>query len=321
MSYAEEVKNEAARYHEDDVQCQQVELAALLYMGGSILLGSGQTVGFSFSTANNAVARRLLSMWKQCFDVVPTVMVRRGQKLRKKNIYTLRVLPSKEAKHALEQLGVFPVSEGLRHIDLQSSASKRALLRGAFLGGGSVNQPKGDYHLELVTGNISFAELLLRTIRQFKIGAKLTDRKGDYLVYIKDGNGITAFLQRIGAVKSYLEFENVRVVKEMRNNVNRIVNCETANLQKTVEAAVRQVQHIETIQKYYGLEQLPIKLKEAALLRLQYPEAPLGELAETLHGSLSKSGLNHRFRKLAELAEELSQKYEKKYDAEHGAKE
>lgn len=309
MSYAEEVKNEAARYTEDDIGCLKVELAALLYMGGSILLGAGQTVGFSFSTANNAVARRVLSMWKQCFEVVPTVMVRRGQKLRKKNIYTLRVLPSVEAKASLEALGVFPVSDGLKKIDLQTSASKRALLRGAFLGGGSVNQPKGDYHLELVTGNISFAELLLKTIRQFKIGAKITDRKGDYLVYIKDGNGITAFLQRIGAVKAYLEFENVRVVKEMRNNVNRIVNCETANLQKTVEAAVRQVHQIEVIQRYYGLEQLPMKLKEAAQLRLQYPEAPLGELVELMNGTLSKSGLNHRFKKLADLAHELECQY------------
>ena len=117
------------------------------------------------------------------------------------------------------------------------------------MGGGSVNQPQRDYHLELVTGNAAFAEKLLKIMRRFRLPAKITDRKGDYLVYIKEGNGVAHFLQYVGAAQAYLTFEEVRVVKEMRNNVNRVVNCETANLQKTVDAAVRQRRAITRIQE------------------------------------------------------------------------
>ena len=140
---------------------------------------------------------------------------------------------------------------------------------------------------------------------RFHLPAKMTDRKGDYLVYIKEGNGVSAFLQLIGADQAYMKFESVRIVKEMRNNVNRVVNCETANLQKTVDAAIRQRRDIEKLQASGLYLRLTPKLQEAAELRMSHPEASMSELA-TLSG-LTKSGLAHRFRKISDMAKQIEE--------------
>jgi DNA-binding protein WhiA len=303
MSFAEEVKNEAAHYQPENAACRKAELSALLCMGGLLILGPNQTVGLEFSTSNNAVARKGLSMWMQCFSIRPTVLVRRGLKLRKKNIYTLRIPPSHESRKILEELALFPHAGDFQNLPLKKGDCRRAFLRGAFMGGGSVNQPQKDYHLELVTGNESFARRLLKIMRHFHLPARVTDRKGDYLVYVKEGDGVSAFLQYIGASQSYMKFESVRVMKNMRNNVNRVVNCETANLQKTVDAAVRQIRNIKQIQASGMYKQMPVRLQETAELRLENPESSLGELAEI--SGLTKSGLIHRLKKIAEIAKEI----------------
>lgn len=171
------------------------------------------------------------------------------------------------------------------------------------MGGGSVNRPEGDYHMELVTDNYQFAQSLTKIMKYFELPVRLTERKQSYLAYLKDGDAIISFLRLIGAHNALLSFENVRVVKDVRNQVNRLVNCETANLQKTVEAAVRQVASIRYLDEAIGLEKLPAHLKEVARLRLEHQEAPLSELVELSGGQLSRSGLNHRLRRLEMLAE------------------
>jgi hypothetical protein len=168
-----------------------------------------------------------------------------------------------------------------------------------------VNRPEGEYHLELVTGNIDFAKTLVRLLKSFGLVAKMTDRKQDYVVYLKDGDAITSLLRIIGAHIALFAFENVRVVKDMRNQVNRLVNCETANLQKTVNAAVRQADRIKLIAAKIGFDKLPANLREAAELRLAMPEATLQELVDAADGLVGKSGMNHRLRKLEQLAQEL----------------
>lgn len=303
MSFAEEVKNEVAHYKPDNAACRLAELSALLCMGGSVLLGSGQAAGIEFSTSNNAVARKALSMWRQAFSIRPEVLVRQGLKLRKKNIYILRVHPSYECTRILESLSLFPRSGDFQNLQLKKADCRRAFLRGAFMGGGSVNQPKGDYHLELMTGNEDFARRILKIMKHFHLPAKLTDRKGEYLVYIKEGNGVSAFLQYIGANQAYMKFESTRVLKDMRNNVNRVVNCETANLQKTVNAAVRQINYIRQLQSSGFYYHLTPKLQEAAELRLNNPEASLSELAEL--SGLTKPGLTHRYKKIADIAKKI----------------
>lgn len=303
MSFAEEVKNEIAHYKPENAACRFAELAALLCMGGSLILDSHGMIGIEFSTSNNAVARKVLKMWMKAFPVRPEVRVRQGLRLRKKNYYILRVSPSPESTRILRDLSLFPTDTEFSAIDLRKVECQRAFLRGAFMGGGSVNQPQRDYHLELVTGNAAFAEKLLKIMRRFRLPAKITDRKGDYLVYIKEGNGVSHFLQYIGAAQAYLTFEEVRVVKEMRNNVNRVVNCETANLQKTVDAAVRQRQAITRIQESGLYQRMSAKLREAAELRMANPEASMSELAA--QSGLTKSGLTHRFKKIADIAKQI----------------
>ena len=303
MSFAEDVKNEAAHYETNDINSRRAELAALLCMGGTVLYGCDGYVGMEFSTANNAVARRVLSGWRLISKDAPEVSVCRGLKLRKTNYYILRIVPGAAAAAALAALDVYPPKREFPHLRLKKNDYGRAFLRGAFMGSGSVNKPNGDYHLELMTPDEQLAITLLKLMRHFHLPAKLTDRKGEYLVYIKEGNGVSSFLQYIGADKAYLDFESVRVVKEMRNNVNRIVNCETANLQKTVDAAINQIRDIEKLRASGQYGYISLKLQETAELRLANPEATLGELAEL--SGLTKSGLSHRFQKIRDIVKQL----------------
>jgi len=180
---------------------------------------------------------------------------------------------------------------------------KAAMLRGAFLGGGSVSNPKRNYHLEFVHNSESIARLTKSLLAKFDIKAKFIRRKQNYVVYLNEGDGIAAVLAVTGAHTSILNLENVRVMKEMRNNVNRAVNCETANINKTVNAAMAQVNSIQIIEEHIGIEKLSDPLKEAARLRLTYRVATLQELCELC--GITRSAMNHRLRKLNAIAEKL----------------
>lgn len=309
MSFSTEVKNELARITGENSCCNGAELAALIRMGGAMSIGGNANLGINFSSENAAVTRKVLSLIKRYPNVKTEVMVTRGRRLKKNNTYHVRVVPSPRVNELLASLGIMRGDALNVHSDgaiLRKACCRRAYLRGAFLGAGSVNRPEGSYHLELVTGNADLAKSLVRVMKSLSLPGRLTDRKDDYIVYLKDGNAITAFLQIIGAHNALLTFENVRVVKDMRNQVNRLVNCETANLQKTVNAAVRQVESIRIIEQCMGLDKLPPPLKEVAEARLNYQEATLAELVDILEGRVGKSGINHRLRKLGEIAQSLS---------------
>ncbi|WP_346353414.1 DNA-binding protein WhiA [Azotosporobacter soli] len=306
-SFSTEVRNELARLNEESTCCQRAELAALLRMGGAMVLGGGG-VGMNFTSENAAVARKVLSLIKRGVSLRTEVVVSRARRLKKNNSYLVKVTPSPHVKEVLLSLGILG-GEGLNIGQdsplLRKQCCRRAYLRGAFLGGGSVNRPEGDYHLELVSANPDFARTLAKVMKGFSLPVGLTERKQDYVVYLKGGDAITEFLQIIGAHNALLDFENVRVVKGMRNQVNRLVNCETANLQKTVNAAVRQAAGIQRLASRGELEKLPKTLQETAHLRITHPEASLQELVDLLDGKVSRSGLNHRLRKLEELALKL----------------
>lgn len=308
MSFAADVKNELARVVDDKDCCQLAELAALMRMGGTMVIGGSNNLGVNFTTENAAVARKVVTLIKNGFAVKTQVVVTRGRRLKKNNTYHVRVLPSPLVTELLSKLGIMSGAGINMSKDsglLRKVCCRRAYLRGAFLGGGSVNRPEGEYHLEFVTGNIDFAKTLARVMKTFKLPARITDRKQDYIVYFKEGDAITSLLRVIGAHGALMEFENVRVVKEVRNQVNRLVNCETANLQKTVNAAVRQVENIKLIAQTIGIDKLPAVLREAAEIRLSYPEATLQELVQIMDGKITKSGINHRLRKLEQIAAEL----------------
>ncbi len=193
---------------------------------------------------------------------------------------------------------------------VQKSCCRRAFIRGAFLSAGSMSDPEKAYHLEIVCNSQERARQLQEIINSFEMEAKIVQRKKSYVVYLKEGSQIVDILNIMEAHVSLLNMENVRILKEMRNSVNRQVNCETANINKTVSAAVKQVEDINYIKSMRGLDSLPDNLKEIALIRLQYPQAPLKELGTFLEPPVGKSGVNHRLRKLCEMAEEIRQTHE-----------
>lgn len=305
MSFTENVKNELARLVRESLAERRAELLALLRMSGSAVTGGRGAWGVEFSTGSSAVARRVLVSLKKDFGLVPAVMVRQGRKLRKKNVYTLAVPPSPAGTDFLSSIGFLPMGGMEDELVCRTPEEKRAYLAGAFLGGGSINRPQSDYHMEMVTQPYHFAEEIMEFMRSFHMSPRLTDRKNDYIVYIKDGDEASTFLQITGATQSYMEFENVRVMKDMRNKVNRQVNCETANLQKSVNAAVRQTQEIQNIRKVMSDQMLPKKVVETMELRLAHPNATLAELADIC--GISKSGLAHRFQKISAIAKGLGE--------------
>lgn len=304
MSFTEQVKNELARLERQGKAERLAEILALMRMGASIVSGSRNAWGLEFSTGHGAVARRVLVSLKRDFGFTPATMVRQGRKLRKKNVYTLMVEPSPEGLAFMEHMGLSPLLPAKDSERLSGEEERRAYLAGAFLGGGSVSRPQSDYHLEMVTQSQSFAGEIIRVMQSFGLKGKMTDRKNDYIVYLKDGDQVGSFLQIAGAAQSYLEFESVRVMKDMRNRVNRQVNCETANLAKTVDAAVRHTYKVRRLLQYRTLNSLPDKIRETCEARLRYPNASMAELAAVL--GISKSGLAHRFKRISDLVSRIS---------------
>ena len=309
MSFSNDVKNELSRIETNDVAGDKAELLGLLRMSGAIVI-RGMNVGIHFSTENAALARRALQLLKSNYQVQTEVVITRSRRLKKNNRYQVQVIPSPQVSTALFELQLLSVESDLKNPLLENHDCKRTFLRGAFLGGGSISRPSSDYHLEMVTENEDFAHTIIKIMQSFSLKAKLTDRKNEYIVYLKDGESIINFLSVIGAHNAMMELENVRIVKEMRNNVNRAVNCETANLNKVVKAAVRQVRCIHYIDEHMGLAELPQPLQEVAKLRLEHQEVSLNDLVE-YSGGLGKSGINHRLKKLQEIAVGLGMEMEK----------
>ena len=301
MSFTEQVKNELARVPREDKESRTGELLALLRMNSSMITGGKGKRGLEFSTGNSAVARRVLVCLKKDFGLSLSAMVRQGRQLRKKNVYTLVVQPSEKGLQFLSDMDMDPLADIRDAERLTTKESERAYLAGAFLGGGTVSRPQGDYHLEMVTRSVGFAEEIIKIMRRFGMNARMTERKNDHIVYIKDGDDVSSFLQIVGASQSYLDFESVRVVKEMRNRVNRQVNCETANLQKSVDAAVRQTRHVQSLLQLKTLSMLSPAIREACEVRLKYPNASLSELADIC--GITKSGLAHRFKKISDMVD------------------
>lgn len=180
----------------------------------------------------------------------------------------------------------------------------KSLVRGCFLGGGSLNNPNNKYHLEILFSTIKNANFVLEVLRAFGIEAKILERKNSTSIYIKEAEEISKILAFIGAGKSVLNFEEIRVMRDTRNNINRLVNCETANLNKTINASVEQIEHIEYLKKIGKFDSLPENLKEIANLRQEHPDASLAQLGEMLENPIGKSGVNHRLKKIIEIAEE-----------------
>ncbi|MHB1420122.1 MAG: DNA-binding protein WhiA [Bacillota bacterium] len=308
MSFSQIAKNDLARLLPERRCCQMAELTALIRMDGTIFIGTEDEVTVSVTSENAAVSRKIFKLFKMLFDLHPEITVHRKTRLRKNNIYTVRLLPQTAVSLALEELGLVmeQIQEGKANFrQVGRNCCRRAYLRGAFLGGGSVSNPEGEYHLEIVVPDQDHAEWLVRLISRLGPEPKLGRRKQGWVVYLKESEMIVEFLNVIGAHTALLRYESARVYKDMRNKVNRLVNCETANLSKTINASLQQLENINIIIGSIGLENIPENLEEVARIRLQYPDASLKELGEMTHPRMGKSGVNHRMRKLGEIAEIL----------------
>ncbi|HBM81903.1 MAG: DNA-binding protein WhiA [Clostridiales bacterium] len=315
MSFSQAAKNEICRITKEGRECRIAELSALIKTGGTLRINGQHSVSFRISTENPAIARRIFSLIKDCFGVHPQVMVKKSRQLMKNNIYLVIVSSGSETINILKECGILSLTGkrikiiyGIKHSIIKDSESKKAYIRGAFLGGGSLTNPEKTYHLEFVNHTREHARSLSKIINSFGLSSKVIQRKSNYVVYIKEGEQIVDLLNIIGAHRSLLNLENVRIYKEMRNNVNRLVNCETANLNKTVNASVRQIENIKLIGRTIGIKKLPRNLSEIAEARLNHPDCSLKELGEMLDPPIGKSGVNHRLRKIEEIAEELMNK-------------
>ncbi|MFC4768360.1 DNA-binding protein WhiA [Effusibacillus consociatus] len=306
MSFASQTKKELTQL-ETKGCCQKAELSGMVRINGTVVEVNNRPI-LDVATENAAIARRMYSLLRKIFGVHAEVLVRKKMRLKKNNVYMVRVpfqVPEILTQLKIVEIGV-QYKQGIDSELVAKSCCKRAYLRGAFLAAGSVNDPESNsYHLEIAVNSDEMAKSLLLLLNEFYLNAKLIERKKVFVVYLKEGDKIIEFLNIIGAHQALLHFEDVRILKGMRNQVNRLVNCETANLNKTIHAAVRQIENIRLVEQIVGLENLPPHLKEVAELRLKYPEINLKELGSMLTGNVSKSGVNHRLRKLEEMADKL----------------
>jgi hypothetical protein len=310
MSFSLKVKDELCHIHTEDTPSAYAELFALIASAGNITLSSsGMALKLHFEYL--PVAKRAYQLLNKFLAIDSEIDILEN-KMRKKHSYILVISGSDDALALLERLGFPPKTTlFLSHAPpakiLERPHLTASFLRGLFLGCGTISNPKKNYHLEFVLSSKDFATRILNILKNQKIFVKIVTRKSNYVVYLKSEDDIVNLLTLIGAHSSVLDFENIRILKEMRNNVNRAVNCETANINKTVNAAIKQLKMIQLIDKKIGIENLSEPLAEVAKLRLNNPEASLIELAEMTLGS-TKSGINHRFRKLSKIAEELKSK-------------
>ncbi len=307
MSFASETKKELTQVDADDLSLK-AEVSALIRMNGSLSFANRQ-LSLDVQTENAAIARRLYTIVKKLYPYNVELLVRKKMRLKKNNVYICRVRDG--ARELLTDLQIISDEFQFHHTISKSlipkNNHKRAYLRGAFLAGGSVNNPETSaYHLEVYSLYKEHGEALADLMNQFQLNAKTIERKKGFVTYLKEAEKISDFLSLVGAHQAMLKFEDVRIVRDMRNSVNRIVNCETANLNKTIGAALRQVDNIRFIENAIGLDQLPEKLREIARLRVEYQDVTLKELGEMVStGVVSKSGVNHRLRKIDEIADAL----------------
>jgi len=312
MSFSSQIKEELSRQMNPARHCQIAEIAAILSLCGRIQISGDDHYSIKFHTENVTVARKCFTLLKKTFNISTDISIRRNAHLGKNRVYSVCVKQHEDALRVLKATKLLDdtgeIGENLSvvgNVVVQNPCCRRAFLRGAFLASGSITDPEKSYHFEIVCATEPKAKQIQSIMSTFNVEAKIVVRKKYFVVYIKEGDQIVDMLNVMEAPLSLMELENIRIVREMRGNVNRQVNCETANINKTVSAALKQINDITFIRDTIGFESLPPSLAEMARLRLEKPEATLKELGEDLEPPVGKSGVNHRLRKLCEMADKL----------------
>ena len=288
MSFSSEVKQELSKQFSGARHCQLAELAAIMHFCGQLGRDEEKHYTIGLQTENEWTVRKCFTLLKKTF-----------------NIETNDWIEEEKMQEFLGKIGKLdgPVDELL----IKNACCQRAFLRGAFMSVGSISDPSKGYHLEFVCDREDMALQLQAVMHGFDIQAKIVKRKKYSVVYLKESEEIVDLLNVCEAHVSLMKLENLRILKDVRNHVNRKVNCETANISKTVSAATRQINDIEYLRDHYGLNRLSEPLRQMAEVRLENPDTPLKELGQLLDPPVGKSGVNHRLRKLSELADTLKQ--------------
>ena len=315
MSFSSRIKEELSRHMSAARHCQIAEIAAILSLCGRIQISGDDHYSIKIHTENVTVARKCFTLLRKTFNIETDISIRRNAHLGKNRIYSVCVKQHEDALRVLKATKLLSedgeIGENLSvvgNVVVQNPCCRRAFLRGAFLASGSISDPEKFYHFEITCASMGKAKQLQGLMASFGIDARIVLRKRYFVVYVKEGSQIVDLLNIMEAPVALMELENIRIVKEMRNTVNRKVNCETANINKTVSAAVKQMEDIRYICDTVGLESLPDNLKEMAKMRLERPEATLKELGEALEPPVGKSGVNHRLRKLSLIAQDIRER-------------
>ena len=316
MSFSSRVKEELSRQWSPARHCQIAETAAVLSLCGRVKISAADRYAIEIHTENLAVARKYFTLLKKTFNINTDVSIRQGMVPARSRTYVVAVREHEDALRVLQAAKLLDpygeIAEDLspvHNVVVQNVCCRRAFIRGAFLAAGSISDPEKFYHFEIACASMRKAKQLQGLMASFDVEARIVLRKRYFVVYVKEGSQIVELLQVMEAPVALMELENIRIVKEMRNSVNRQVNCETANINKTVSAAVKQMEDIRYIRDTIGLESLPENLQEMAKVRLEWPEATLKELGEALEPPVGKSGVNHRLRKLSLMAEDLRENF------------
>ena len=309
MSFSAEVKEELTEYIPRGRHCQIAELAAIIVFCGRIRITETGNYRLLIHTENIFTGRKFYTLLEKAFGIKGEVSIRRSS-VKNTLIYTI-LIKNEEAAEVLAGIKSLDKDGSLRddyslvsNLIVQNNCCKKAFVRGAFLATGSIGDPEKSYHFEIVVKDETQAEELITILSELKINAKPVKRKNHYPVYLKESDVISEFLGITEAHISLMKFENVRIYKEVKNKVNRKVNCETANIKKTASAAAKQLDDIYYLKNINKLDKLPDGLKELAKLRMENPDATLKELGELLSEPLGKSGVNHRLNKISQIAEE-----------------
>ena len=319
MSFSGNVKEELAKNISSARHCCIAELAAFIGMCGTVVINRFDRCSVKIHTENLLVARKVFTLIEKTFNIKTDISGRRN--ISKQTVsYSVVVKQHEDALRILQATKYLDdyqsSAEELHAVNpliVQQMCCRRAFLRGAFQASGSMSDPSKSYHFEIVCSSQMMAEQIRDLICGFSMDAKIVQRKKSYVVYLKEGSQIVDILNIMEAHVALMALENVRILKEMRNSVNRKVNCETANINKTVSAAVKQVEDITYLRDTIGFDHLPENLVEAAYARLDHQEATLKELGEALDPPVGKSGINHRLRRLSELADKVRQEHKEDY--------
>lgn len=296
VSYSQNIKNELFACYDSAKHCNIAELAGIFAQLGRCGSKEGEPL-ISIKSDNERLIRKCFTLAEKSFNI------KCGAIPCNRQGFTLE--DTQDIICFTQGLKLLPDKHLVNPMLLHHECCKRAFLRGSFLAVGSMSDPESSYHLEFVCGEAHVAGQLLDILEGVRLTARIVERKGRNVVYLKDGAAIVELLGIMGAHKSLMELENLRILKEMRESINRRVNCETANISKTVNASSRQIEDITLIRDHKGFSTLPGALREMALIRLEHPHVPLKELGELLDPPIGKSGVNHRLRKIGEIADRI----------------